>query len=146
MKKGRGFSLIEIMSVVAIIAILAAIAIPMYSKQQCKGRWGEVPNCLSDIALRMENYRTNHGAYPDSDSVDVLDVLNVGSALCGEYYTISVESDATEYFIEAADTQKKLPCSANQGDDVWLLSNTSPKILHIKNSVDGKIDDDPRNP
>ena len=148
MKKTKGFSLIELMTVIAIIAILSAIALPIYSKSKCKAQWGEVPNCLSDIALRMENYRSNHGFYPKGADGAIPDVLNVDSAKCGSYYEIRVWTDAagTHYYIDATDAEK-LPCSANDRDDQWVLTDTSPKILHVKNSVSPtQVDADPGHP
>jgi len=48
-RKASGFTLIELMIVVAIIGILAAIAIPNFLKFQCKSKQSEAKTNLSGI-------------------------------------------------------------------------------------------------
>lgn len=50
----KGFTLIELMIVVAIIAILASIAVPSYSKYVARAKVAEAISQLSDIRNRME--------------------------------------------------------------------------------------------
>ncbi|WP_049623186.1 type IV pilin protein [Frateuria defendens] len=66
-----GFSLIELMIVVAIIAILAAIAYPSYTRYVAKTRRVAAEGCLSEYANYMERYYTTNLAYDkDPDGTD----------------------------------------------------------------------------
>lgn len=59
-----GFTLIELMVVVAIVAILVGIALPMYQDAVRKGHRGQAKADLVELAQRAERYRTiNGGSY-----------------------------------------------------------------------------------
>ena len=62
-KRSKGFTLIELMIVVAIIAILAAIAIPQYKKFQLKAKTAEAKTNLGAIRTCEEAYAAEHDLY-----------------------------------------------------------------------------------
>jgi type IV pilus assembly protein PilE len=61
--KNGGFTLIELMIVVAIIAILAMIAIPSYNSYVQKSRRADGRALLQAAQLAEEKFRLNHEAY-----------------------------------------------------------------------------------
>ena len=63
MKKHRGFTLIEMMIVVAIIALLATIAIPNYVNFQLRAKTAEAKANLGAIRTCQEAYRAERGVY-----------------------------------------------------------------------------------
>jgi type IV pilus assembly protein PilE len=58
-----GFTLIELMVVVAIVAILAAIALPSYADYVKRGKIIEATTGLSDLRQRMEQYFLDNRTY-----------------------------------------------------------------------------------
>ena len=61
MKKQSGFTLIELMIVVAIIAILAAIALPAYQTYTKKARFSEVVVATSAVKTQLEVCQASYG-------------------------------------------------------------------------------------
>ena len=62
-KLNQGFTLIELMIVVAIIGILAAIAIPNFVKFQCRSKQSEAKGNLKAIYVAEESYRAERDHY-----------------------------------------------------------------------------------
>jgi prepilin-type N-terminal cleavage/methylation domain-containing protein len=70
-KKKAGFTLIELMIVIAIIAILAAILVPNFLKARAQGQLTACKSNCKNIATALEMYSSdNGGRYPTSGSFE----------------------------------------------------------------------------
>jgi type IV pilus assembly protein PilE len=67
-KGSGGFTLIELMIVVAIIGILAAIAVPVYNEYVLRGRLSAMRNVLTELRSKMELYYQDNRSYVGTSS------------------------------------------------------------------------------
>lgn len=68
----KGFTLVELIVVIAVLGILAGIAVPRLSGVQDKARYAAGKALLSNLKTPLELYRIENGDYPGSDSGDKL--------------------------------------------------------------------------
>ena len=66
MRTNKGFSLVELMIVVAIIGILAAIAIPNFMTMQLKAKRGELPSNVNGIKTAELAYDAMYDGFIDA--------------------------------------------------------------------------------
>lgn len=109
LNRGFGFTLIELMVVVAIVAILAVVAFPSYNNHVMKSRRAAASVCLMERAQFMERYYTTNLTYIDAPE----------PAQCPDiaaFYEIDFEEDPTarSYTLQAvpqaAQAQRDTKC------------------------------------
>ena len=128
MKKAiqKGFTLIELMIVVAIIGILAAIAIPAYQDYTIRAQVTEGLNLMSDMKAGVAEWYAQEGAWPSS--LVQLGISGGASSKTGKYVSsvgMTTGTLVATYGIQANKNiaTKKLalrPRISQNGDVIWV--------------------------
>lgn len=127
MRRGRGFTLIELIVVMVILAILAAIAIPNYTEYVLRGRRADAKAALLQLAQWQERRRTETGSYVTS-AEDLPSGLTTVKAGTASTYTITVSTDTAPYILTATRTG---PMASDPCGDFTLTG------LGVRNTANG---------
>jgi type IV pilus assembly protein PilE len=132
MKKVNGFTLIEMMIVVAIVGILAAIAYPSYMEYVRKSNRAEAKTELLDIATRLQRCYTSFARFDDSANCAVYADLTDGNGIDTRgngFYNIRITalaggSTRTTYELTAVAVETPQTQDKTNGCDSLRLSHT----------------------
>jgi type IV pilus assembly protein PilA len=129
----KGFTLIELMIVVAIIGILAAIAIPNFVKFQCRSKQSEAKTNLKAIYVAQESYRGEFDSYV---AVTAANYRPGGANSLGFYaqgqrrrYDYSSASTATTFLATAAGI------TPDTNNDEWTITEAND-LTNTSNNCD----------
>lgn len=113
MKKNcSGFTLIELMIVIAIIGILAGIAYPSYTSYVQKANRADAIDSLLSLSARMEEYYMNNDTYTGA-TIDAAGTGTVGGNTTSDgLYTLSITAaTAFAYSLTATPVRADAKCS-----------------------------------
>lgn len=127
MQKIKGFSLVELMVVIAIIAILASIGIPMYSNYVLKSHRSEAQAELLSAANAADSFEIKNGEFPSGS--DITSFWNSSTTKNG-YYTLSYDANGSvDYTITATATGSQAddtPCTSIELEVNGAIVNKTP--------------------
>ena len=89
-KTQKGFTLIELMIVVAIVGILAAVALPAYQNYSSRAKFTEVVNATSGVKSAVESCALRKGELSACGTATDTEVSAVQSGAAGGAYVASV--------------------------------------------------------
>lgn len=128
MNRSKGFTLIELMIVVAIVGVITAIAYPSYTEYVRQAKRGNAAVALSSLAGAMERFYTTNNTYVGTASGGIPSIFTDQSPVDGgdaEYNLRVTAAGADSYTIKAQRT------GAQTGDDCgdFILTQTGAETI-----------------
>jgi len=130
-KLATGFTLIELMIVVAIIGILASIAIPNFLKFQCKAKQSEGKVSLKAIYVVELAYNGEYSTYINFAQLTQFGGLDPNLVSGSKYYGYDAAAAQNTFLSTAIDS--KAPVAASGSGDTWTITQINPQPTLVTN-------------
>ncbi len=140
MNLSKGFSLIELMIVLAVVAILAAISYPSYQESIRKSRRADAQAALQGFAQAMERFYTTNGTYigaaANGGTTGVPEIFSTKSPIDGAdiFYNLKIHSASANTYVVAAE-----PVNVQAGDGIQLLKSTGARGWDVDDDAGGVV-------
>ena len=127
----KGFTLIELMIVVAIIGILAAIAIPAYQDYTIRAQVTEGINLADAVKVAVADYYTQNGAFPAAGLTTAAPGgLGFTAASTGKYGTVNIlAAGVIQATFAGAQANAKLVVAANNTLGISPYTSTNGDLI-----------------
>ena len=135
--KQKGFTLIELMIVVAVVGILSAIAYPSYTEYVRRGHRADARAGLLQAQLWMERAATATGVYPTALPANL-----TWSGDTSKRYTIGFAANNTNAAFTLTAAPKNPGPQASDKCGTYTLSNTGLRGANGKTSTQSGYDTD----
>lgn len=133
----RGFTLIELMLVVALVAILLTIAVPSYQDSVRKSRRADAVAGLTQLQLLQERYRANNPAY----AAAIASLPSPNPTVSPEkHYALSVAAAAASSYTVTATAQSGSPQFNDTRCRSLSVTMSGGNISHTSTDAGGAVD------